>query len=190
MENKVNKNNKNAISGNQMKKEAISIVTEYFQKFVNKFEYVPCEYKFRVPAIHFTLKGAAAGMSYFEPDTGKGELSFNPILMEENWGTFKQTIIHETAHYCVSLWKGTQYTKKGYRIQHGKDWKDMMAFFGADQKRCHNYDVSKCAAKKQKRWNYECRCCTHSVSTTIHNRIKEGRNYYCRTCGNALKIQF
>ena len=183
------KNNEYQVVSNKfskMEKEVINIVSEYLAEYKIKFEYIPCKHKFSVPSVHFNLKGATAGMSIFEPDNGIGELDFNPILMKENWDEFRKTIAHEVAHHCVSLWKGTMYTKKGYRVQHGKDWKDMMNFFGIDSKRCHDYNVSNCSKKKQRQWNYDCGCRKHTVSTVAHNRIQKGNVYTCTECGLPL----
>ncbi len=142
--------------------------------------------------INYDKKGEAAGSCHFNDIEHEGQavLSFNPVIMKDNWEQFDQTVIHEVAHFCTYLLKGLQFNKASKHIWHGADWKRMMSFFGAKTERCHTYNTSGVKkTRRVKRFEYKCSCQTHQISSIIHNRMVNGaRTYSCRSC--RTKIEF
>jgi SprT protein len=140
------------------------------------------------PEIKFNLKGGTvAGRCVYYLD-GRGELEFNPIIMEDNWDDFDQTVIHEVAHYCVFLLYGALYKDKR-RVVHGNEWKRMMKFLGGKIIRCHNYNTKRASkrCRTQRKWEYKCDCSTHLISTTLHNRMLRGQMRICVDCKTPIK---
>ena len=153
---------------------------------------VTTKYDVKLPEeIRFDQKGTVAGISCFNYHQENGYLNFNPVLMAENWDEFfNRTVIHEVAHYCVSLYTGF-ITTRGRRSIHGRSWKAMMQFLGAeDISRCHNYDTSNVARRKRvKRFEYECACgFPHPISTRLHNMIERGQTTrICSKCRGTIR---
>jgi SprT protein len=55
-----------------------------------------------------------------------------------------------------------------------------------DPRRCHGFAAS--PARRERRWPYVCNCSRHELSTTRHNRIRNGSSgYRCRQCGSTLR---
>lgn len=141
-------------------------------KFYNiKFENIP---------INFDLKGKCAGQFRFirgfsDPKTMY--FRFN-MPMAESVGKkeYKQTIIHETAHYIARYMAGGSYIKP-----HGKEWKGVMSALGVEAKRCHDYQVP-ASSRTMRYFDYKCDCQTHSVSAIIHNRMQKGQKRFCKKC--------
>lgn len=160
-------------------------VLELMGKFESKFGN-SCKYNCDVPSdILFSKRGTTAGVSSFDYTAGYGHLNFNPIIMKDNWEEFDQTVIHEVAHYCVSLLKG--YISSGRRrVIHGSDWKSMMRFLGGETRRCHSYNVRQSTRRTQRRWEYKCVCSTHMISTRMHNSIRRGQTRSCVDCSTRI----
>lgn len=140
-----------------------------------------------IPEIKFTKRGKCAGcVSYVN---GEVFFNFNMVLLRENFNDFlSQTVPHEVSHFIVYLLFGHQYTKGGKRIIHGKDWKNVMSFFGCSSERCHSYNTSKSSVRKLKTFKYKCGCSTHILTSIRHNRIKKGTSSYCcSVCGERLE---
>lgn len=153
-------------------------VTELMNKFRERYE---GKTKFAIvdPDIIFAKRGVVAGTSMFNPYTGVGQLNFNRTIMKDNWDKFDQTVIHEVAHHCCGLMYGKQ-------VGHGRCWKVMMWFFGAEPERCHSYDVTR--ARTVKTYKYSCGCGEHDVSSIRHKRIIEsGKKYHCTKCKQTIK---
>lgn len=168
------------------------IVEEKVVDLMNQFKasmHKACVNEFKMPdEVIFTQRGKIAGVCYFNYCAGTGYLNFNPILMKENFEEFlSHTVVHEVSHYCVSLLKGRIMSGRR-RVIHGKDWKEMMTFFGLnDAKRCHSYNTSNSTTRIQRRWKYKCECGTHMVSTTMHNKIRKGSILVCCSCDAVIK---
>lgn len=75
-----------------------------------------------------------AGMFIFT-DRGSKEIRLSNPIMSMNFDAFiERTVGHEVAHHIVHELHG--------RVQpHGKEWKEVMAVFGLEAKRCHSYKV-------------------------------------------------
>lgn len=112
-------------------------------------------------------------------------LRFNPVLGAENWDDFlKNTVAHEVAH-LLACWRD------GNRaLGHGPVWREAMALFGCEPRRCHGYDTTNSTLWSQRRWPYRCGCNeNHLLSTTRHNRIAgKRRTYLCVFCGERLRF--
>jgi SprT protein len=131
--------------------------------------------------IIFKRSGTTAGYSNYN----MRELMFQLDLAEAHAEEFiRETVPHEVAHYVQRAVYG--YSK---RVQHhGWQWKYIMSrVFKLVPERCHTYDTSVTKVKRQQRFPYKCACRTHSISTTIHNRIQQsGRKYRCTDCGTPI----
>lgn len=173
------------------KQEMQKIVEDRICELMTKFEEVygsKCRYDADFPEeIRFDQGGRCAGKSCFHYGKGSGYLNFNPILMKDNWEVFDNTVIHEVAHYCVSLAIGAIYTRAGRRVSHGVQWKRMMVFLGGEVRRCHSYDTKNIKTRRQRKWAYTCDCSTHQVSTTLHNKMKKGQQRVCNRCKCVIK---
>ena len=137
---------------------------------------------YRVDLPHIVLRtdlhGTAAGRAYPASFT----VRINPVLLTENPAAFlREVIAHEVAHLVA-------FRVFGDRIRpHGREWSDVMRFFGAEPRRCHEFDIARAAVRKQRRYPYRCGCREHALSTTRHNRVRRGeQSYRCRHCGQKL----
>lgn len=130
--------------------------------------------------IRFDLTGKAAGMALF-PRRGTPVIRYNALLLAENRDDFlKRTVPHEVAHIVARQLFGN-------RIKpHGGEWRQVMALFGAEASRCHDYDVSRASRRTLKRYPYRCACRTHQLSSIRHNRVKRGQVYHCVSCRKPL----
>lgn len=162
-----------------MKKRILEKVEESFviaESFFNtKFE--------RPRNIIFKRKGTTAGYSNYN----NRELMFQLDLAEANTEHFINEIVpHEVAHYVQRAIYGY-----GRNVpHHGWQWKHiMLRVYKLSPERCHTYDTSVTKVKRQQRFPYKCACRTHSVSSTIHNRIqKSGRRYTCNDCSTLISF--
>lgn len=131
--------------------------------------------------IRFDLSGRAAGMIQF-PARGRPVIRFNRILLKENGEAFiQQTIPHEVAHLVAR-------TLHGQHIRpHGREWQQVMHFYGAEAKRCHQFDTARSVKRRLRQFDYHCSCSSHRLTTIRHHRVLRGQSYLCRRCGDALK---
>ena len=107
---------------------------------------------------------------------------FNPVLLIENRDSFlAQTVPHEIAHVVAHSLHNRQIRP------HGSEWQQVMHFFGAENRRCHSYDVQRSAPRRYRRFSYRCGCQEHQLTTIRHNRIAKGQRYICRSCRESLK---
>lgn len=137
--------------------------------------------------IIFKRNGTTAGWSNYSTR----KMMFQLDLSESVGKEYIETVQHEAAHWVTDHIYGLQFRmaqtrfglKKQY-IAHGKHWKYVMRYvYNLSPDRCHSYDVSVTKTKRQVRHTYGCGCGkTFNVSTTKHNRIQSGRNYYCVAC--------
>ena len=130
--------------------------------------------------IRFDLRGQAAGMVKILKKGGV-LVRFNPILLTENRDSFlSQTLPHEIAHVVAyALYRKVR--------PHGPEWQLIMSFFGAESRRCHNYDVRRSTTRRFQRFSYRCDCQEHQLTTIRHNRIAKGQSYICRNCKESLR---
>jgi SprT protein len=142
------------------------------------------------PMIRFNLKGRAAGMYRVRHDSKQlfrqqhREIRYNTYLFSKYFeDNFTTTIPHEVAHYISDL----VYGMKNIR-PHGKEWREIMRFFGADASVTANYDLSGIPLKQQNYFTYRCACREHQLSSIRHNRITRYHyQYLCNHCKQVLK---
>lgn len=131
--------------------------------------------------IRFDLRGQSAGMVCFSIGA-KPVIRYNALLLAENDRRFLDTTVpHEVAH-VVSR------TLHGPTIRpHGAEWRQVMSFFGVDSRRCHDYDISRARTRQMRRFDYQCACRAHRLTSIRHNRVIAGQVYLCRHCGTRLE---
>lgn len=133
------------------------------------------------PEIHFDLRGRSAGMMCHIPGRPP-KLRFNLQLLAENRDGFLETTVpHEVAHLVVRELFGAA------ARPHGREWKAVMAFFGVEANRCHDYDVSGSQTRRLERFLYQCDCRQHQLTSIRHRRVLGGQTYLCRACKQPLK---
>ncbi|MAH46520.1 hypothetical protein CMI37_11850 [Candidatus Pacearchaeota archaeon] len=131
------------------------------------------------PTIEYSLRGKVAGQANY----GKNKIRLNLKAFElEPADMMDDTVPHEVCHLYA-------HKHNPHRIKpHGYEWKECMRALDLTPKRCHSYSLPN--ARKVRRWTYYCGCAegefVHMISTIIHNRIKRGRSYRCRTCRETL----
>ncbi|ABI56899.1 SprT-like domain-containing protein [Alkalilimnicola ehrlichii MLHE-1] len=128
------------------------------------------------PEVVLYRRGSALGRAWLRPH----RIGLNAPLIRrpDGWREARDTVAHELAH--LAAW--TLFRDRG----HGAGWQQVMAVLGAPPTRTHALDVSGIPGT-QRRWQYRCGCSTHRITTTRHNRIRQGRmRYHCRRCGEAL----
>lgn len=156
--------------------QASRLTHELIRKAENHFEIaIPLE------EIRYDLKGKAAGMAIF-PRRGRPYIRYNPHMLSNQTEAFlSQTLPHEVSHLVArSLY--------GPRIRpHGAEWKAIMAFYGAQAERCHNYRLSNGQIRQLRRFSYACKCRQHELTSIRHNRVLKGTRYLCRSCGEPLR---
>lgn len=132
------------------------------------------------PEIGFDLRGQAAGQARLIPG-GRSRIRYNPVLLRENPDAFlAQTVAHEVAHLVA-------FERFGSRIRpHGPEWQAVMRLFGAEPRRCHDFDVERATRRRLTRHAYHCACRTHQLTSVRHNRARRGQTYLCRTCRQPL----
>ena len=162
-----------------MSQQAVIKQTRYFLKLASD----AFGKTFDVPEIRFDLSGKAAG--YFRCySNGHCLINFNQALLQQNEQEFlSRTVPHEVAHLvCYQLY--------GKRIKpHGEKWKAVMKLFGADSSRCHDYDLSQIKTRQYRRFQYQCSCRIHHLTSIRHNRVMSGQRYICKECNQQLSFQ-
>lgn len=133
------------------------------------------------PEIRFDLRGQAAGQARIAAGQA-GQIRYNRQLLCDNPAEFlAQTVAHEVAHLVA-------YRVFGQRIRpHGREWRAVMALFGAPPQRCHRFAVAQDAGRRLARHAYHCICRSHALTSIRHNRVERGQRYYCRACGQLLR---
>ena len=137
--------------------------------------------RFALPHIRFDLKGRAAGQYRSHPHPC---IRYNLELASQQFDAFlDRTPGHEVAHYVIHQ------MHPGRRVRpHGPEWRKLMENLGLDPSRCHEFDMSKVPTRRQRRFPYRCRCQTHELSATRHNRIRRSQaEYRCKRCGQRLE---
>lgn len=132
------------------------------------------------PNVIFKRNGTCAG--YASRDCKI--LMYQLDLAEHHKTAFIQTIKHEVAH-------NIQFHLYPRSKGHGYEWKFIMTrVMRIPANRCHNYDVSVTKTKKQARHTYTCGCNTiFNLSTTLHNRIQNGKNRRCLKCHGRIFLK-
>jgi SprT protein len=137
--------------------------------------------EFLLPRIRFDLSGRIAGM--FRVRRQQREIRYNPYLFAKYFDdNLANTVPHEVAHYLVS----ELYKWRNIR-PHGTEWQAIMCKLGAEPSVTCRYDLSGVPQRRQRRFNYSCKCSTHALSAVRHNRVQGGQGRYtCRQCRQPL----
>lgn len=137
---------------------------------------------FSIIPISFDLKGRAAGM--YRTHNKQRSIRYNPYLFAKYFDdNLTTTVAHEVAHYITDILFGLRNIKP-----HGAEWRSVMQDFGIAPQVTGRYDLSGIPLRQQKRFEYQCDCSIHKLSTVRHNKIIKGKaRYHCRTCGTAIK---
>ena len=154
-------------------------------RIVELREYTKAHFEYHMPEtrLRYSLKGNRAGTA----NSSKNLININYVLLKENVEHYiKQTLGHEYAHLITdNLWLSDLISKP---TAHGREWKKVMRRLKLKPDRCHSYDTANAGGKRQRKWEYHCKCSKPmTISTTIHNRIKKGRKYRCQKCGTQIK---
>ncbi len=131
--------------------------------------------------VTFDLRGRAAGM--YRVRGGRRVIRYNPDIFTRYFSdNLANTVPHEVAHYITHVLYGQRRVRP-----HGPEWRAVMAAFGADPAVTCRYVLDGIPVRRQRRFNYQCACTTHSISTVRHKRIQGGRvRYSCRRCQTPL----
>ena len=131
--------------------------------------------------VRFDLKGKSAGM--YRVQNGEKLIRYNPYLFAKYFDdNLAVTVPHEVAHYITDRVYGLQNIRP-----HGKEWRALMAEFGADASRTCNYDMQGVPQRVYQRFPYQCSCSGHELTARRHNQIKRGEKvYFCRKCRSPL----
>jgi SprT protein len=133
------------------------------------------------PKIRFDLRGQSAGQACTR-EGGNWLIRYNAGLLERHPREFlAQTVAHETAHLVTFSLFGPGIAP------HGREWRTIMALFGAPPQRCHRYNVEGLQTRQLRRYDYRCACSSHRLTSIRHNRIRSGQTYLCRRCGGPLE---
>lgn len=137
---------------------------------------------FSIIPVSFDLKGRAAGM--YRSCNNQRSIRYNPYLFAKYFdANLATTVPHEVAHYVTDV----LYSLRNIRL-HGSEWRSVMQDFGVEPQVTGRYDLTGIPVRQQKRFDYQCDCSTHKLSTVRHNKIINGKaRYHCRCCGNTIK---
>jgi len=160
------------------------VLLETSENYLIQAREIFSQHSIRSVHYNFDLQGSIAGQ-YRSQDL---IIRYNTAIAAKHFEAFKsRTPAHEVAHHIVhEVWGGRLFQRTA---PHGKEWQRVMRLLGVnDIGRCHTYDLGGIKVKKQQRHSYQCRCATHKISTTRHNRIQRGMIYLCKSCRQALTI--
>jgi SprT protein len=134
----------------------------------------------RIPdvRVEFHLEGHSAG----EACARTGTTNYNLYLLEKYGERFIERMVpHEVAHVVAERLHGKRVRP------HGKEWKAVMAFFGAEPRVHHDFESR--YARTVVRYPYRCDCEElHFLGARSHRRFRRGRTEYtCRRCGRVLE---
>ncbi|GJL83030.1 MAG: protein SprT [marine bacterium B5-7] len=134
--------------------------------------------------VEFDLTGQCAGM--YQVRGRQMRIRYNPWIFQRHFEeNLINTVTHEVAHYVVDM------VNRGRRVRpHGDEWRQVMMDFNVIPEVRHQCDLSGIPVRRQRRFDYECDCQEHALSTVRHNRVVAGRVVYrCKQCGSALQLK-
>jgi SprT protein len=136
---------------------------------------------FAVIPVLFDLRGLTAGM--YRSRNGQRQIRYNPHLFAKYFeDNLAVTVPHEVAHYIIDCLYGIRKVRP-----HGAEWKAVMQNFEANASRTCRYDFSGIPVKAEKRYDYQCGCKTHRLTSRRHNKILKKRlHYVCKSCNGKL----
>ncbi len=163
----------------QASKQAVINAVHHFIDKANSLYSKELEY----PRIRFDKRGATGGTA----NSIKWELNFNAGLMDDNLAEYiNQVAPHEVAHLVVYALVGTERSRSGRRISHGRNFKRVMRAFGCDTSTTHNMDTSKVkqARRQSKQFEYACNGCGEHINMGAirHKKQQAGLADYLHAC--------
>ena len=131
--------------------------------------------------ILFDLRGRSSGM--YRVRGRVKEIRFNPWIFAAHFDhCMATTVPHEVAHYVVDKLYGM-----GRVRPHGKEWKQVMAGFGADASVTANLSLEGIPTRQATFFAYHCGCGDHRLGVRRHRKVLNRQAYYtCRRCGEVL----
>jgi SprT protein len=153
----------------QRSEEYLSLATELFAT------------DFPTVDFRFDLPGGCAGM--FKISQGQCLIRYNPWLFAKYFDdNLNETVPHEVAHYVVHQ----LYPRRRVR-PHGEEWRSVMHGFGVEPRVTGSYDLSGIPQRRQKQFDYACKCQVHQLGSRRHSTVQRGRGQYlCLRCNKQL----
>ncbi len=96
-----------------------------------------------------------------------------------------ETVAHEACHVIADY-------RFGSRQKHGPRWRQMMRLCGYENpRRCHTVDLATIQQRRcHNRHRARCGCMSSlTVGPIQAKRIRTGRTYRCRRCGQAVQLE-
>lgn len=121
----------------------------------------------------------------------KLRINLNPVFLNVYKDEFIQsTVVHEFAHIA------TRILYPFAKQSHGPEFKKTMRLLGSTPRTYHQYSAEHLenagielkVKRRQKRYTYMCRCRTHQISASRHNKMKRGQSYFCATCNDEISL--
>ena len=137
---------------------------------------------FKLLPVCFDLTGRTSGMYVLK--NRQKYFRFNPFIFAKYFEDgLATTVPHEVAHYVSDILYGIKNIRP-----HGKEWQSIMQVLGVKPQVTGSYNLDGIPVKRQRRFDYECGCMTHQITTTRHNKILHGKTgYRCQKCDGVLK---
>ena len=134
--------------------------------------------EFPSPTVSFNLRGHTAGYA----DHRFWSIRINiDLLLTYPDEQIQVTVPHEVAHLVAHKLYGN------IIAPHGWQWQAIMTdVFGVAPDRCHTMQTT--AARQVAKYKVYCGCPSHAVTKVILRRMKQGRTYTCRKCGQHLSF--
>ena len=144
-------------------------------KILNEIKYLKSIYSNmnHTVSIDFNLNEAEV-FAYFYPNLNKISFNLN-IAKEIGFERFKEVIIHEFAHYInYKIYKN---------LKHNALWKKEMLKLGINNARATiERNINRIGLFK-----VNCTCSEYMITKNRLTRLKNGRAYKCKKCGNKIK---
>jgi SprT protein len=128
----------------------------------------------------FTLRGRRAGSFSYRVNYVRSQqefiLKWNMEAMTKYPDDYlKTTVPHEVAHLINKI---LALEGKCSYDHHGRNWRVIMRFFGADSRRCHSYQLT--PGRRTVKYQETCQCGT---TMTFGPKVKANIHHYsCRWC--------
>lgn len=143
-------------------------------------------YKVSRPEIIFaplTIDAAQCLYAFDGHESVFGNIVFNSHMVDYNFEKYIEVVTpHETSHWCTAILNG-YLNDEEQNLNHGYTWKQMMAFFEADDRACI-FDLH--APVIQGLHQYGCACCTVNLND---QEVEEySIDLCCPNCGCDYKL--